>query len=152
MKTLLIFTIEKQRFALHLSDVEQIIHCIEIQPLPLAPKHISGTINFHGEFLPVVNLRKLFMLKARETELTDQLIIISTSLMKVALWVDAVGEILSLSDEEVSHSGKIFLDNDFVEGVFNLSDDLVLISDIDKFLTPEQIIRLKKALKQAVKT
>lgn len=151
MKNLLIFHLDEHQFALHLSDVEQIIHSIEIQPLPMAPEHILGTINFHGDFLPVVNIRKLFMLKERDIELTDQLIVINTAAMKVVLWVDSVGEIVSLSADEIANSGKIFLDNEYVDGLFRLSDGMVLISDHDKFLTTQQISRLKKALEHEEK-
>jgi len=149
---LVVFHLDKQQFAIRLSNVDRIVRIVEIDPLPLAPEYILGTINYHGEFLPVVNIRKLFLLPQREIELTDQMIITSTTKTKVALWVDSVREIVELSDEDTASTSKVLLDVGYVDGLFKLRDGMVLIQDIDKFLTPEQIAKLSDALlKQRMK-
>ncbi len=148
---LVVFQIDEQKFAVHLSNVERIIHSIEIHPLPMAPDHISGTINYQGEFLPVVNIRKLFQLCEREIELTDQLIIAGTDKNRLVLWVDAVDEIAFLTDDEIVNKDKILLDYGYVEGLFKLRDRIVLIHDLDKFITPEQILKIKDAIQRQLK-
>ena len=143
---LVVFRLDESPFSLHLHHVDRILPLIEIQPLPMAPEYILGTINFHGDFLPVVNLRKLFMLPSRELELSDQLIITTTSKHKVALWVDEVIEIAEVSNEEIGHTKKILLDIDYMQGLFNLRDGMVLIHDPERFLTPEHLASLEVAL------
>jgi purine-binding chemotaxis protein CheW len=148
MNKLVVFHLDEQQFALHLSNVERIIHSIEIHPMPMAPEHISGIINYQGEFLPVVNIRKLFRLPVREIELTDQLIIANTDKNRLVLWVDSVDEIATMTDEEIANTDKILLDSGYVEGLFKLRDKIVLIHDLDKFITPEQIVKLKDAIQK----
>ncbi len=153
LKKLIIFQIDDQHFALSLAEVESVIHGVEIEPLTLVPDFITGLVNFHGELLPVVNLRKVFQLPEREMELSDQLIITRTPQIDMVLWVDSVGEIVTLTNEEISQTSRIFLDTEFVAGVFKLNDGRVLIAEAGKFLTAEEIMRLKGALeKEKVKS
>jgi purine-binding chemotaxis protein CheW len=91
-------------------------------------------------------LRKLFLLPQRELELSDHLIITIISRNKIALWVDKVSEIMELNEEEITNTEKILLDVDYVQGLFKLHDGMVVIHDLEKFLTPEQIARLEASL------
>ena len=145
-KKLVVFWLDKQRFALQLSTVERVVRIVEITPLPKAPDYIKGIINFHGEIIPVVNVRMLFNLPEREIKLSDQLIIAQTSMRTVALWVDSISEVIEKSKDEIVTSEKILLGIDYVEGVFKLDDGMVLIHDLDQFLTIEEISLLKAAL------
>ncbi|MBE0648255.1 MAG: purine-binding chemotaxis protein CheW [Bacteroidales bacterium] len=149
---LVVFQVDEQQFAMHLSAVERILPVMEIHPLPLAPEYVLGTINFQGEFLPVVNLRKLFLIPQREMDLNDQLIITTSSNTRVALWTDSVMEIVDRAEEEISKTNKILLDVGYVEGLFKLNDGMVLIHDLEKFLTPEETSKLLKALEEQHKT
>ncbi len=148
LNKLVVFWLDKQRFALHLSTVERIVHIVEITPLPKTPVYIMGIINFQGKFIPVVNTRKLFLLPEKDIDLNDRLIIANTSMRTVALWVDTVSDVVERTEEEIIKAEKIFLDIDYVEGVFKLEDGIVLINDLDKFLTLEEITLLKAALKK----
>ena len=79
MKQLVVFSIEKQQFALRLSVVKKIIRAVEIIPLPNSPEIILGTINIHGKLTPVISVRKRLGLKEKEINLNDHLIIASIS-------------------------------------------------------------------------
>ena len=145
---LVVFQVDEQQFAMHLFTVERILPVMEICPLPLAPEYVLGTINFQGEFLPVVNLRKLFLIPQREMDLNDQLIVTTSSNTRVALWTDSVIGIVDRAEEEISKTNKILLDVGYVAGLFKLNDGMVLIHDLEKFLTPEETSKLLKALEE----
>jgi len=148
LNKLVVFSLDKQLFALHLSAVERIVRIVGITPLPKAPEYIMGIINFQGKFIPVANVRKLFNLPDRDIELNDQLIIANTSLRTIALWVDSVSDVVERAEEEIFKAKKIFLGVDYVEGVFKFEDGMVLLNDLDKFLTLKEITLLKAALKK----
>ena len=59
--TYIIFLINNQRFALNLSKVERVVSIVKIIKLPKSPVFVLGAINFHGDFLPVISLYKLFL-------------------------------------------------------------------------------------------
>jgi len=145
-----IFWLDNQKFALHLSSVERVVRIVEVSHLLKAPKYILGTINFQGEFLPVINLRILFDLNERDIDLNDQLIITNTTEIKVALWVDNVSDIIEREDEEIIESDKILMESKYNEGAFKFNDELVVIHDLDMFLNLNKKPLLKTASKKKV--
>ncbi len=54
---IIIFQISDLQFAIKLSFIEQVVNMVKIQPLPHSPECVSGTINYSGDLLPVINLR-----------------------------------------------------------------------------------------------
>jgi len=145
-KKYVIFWLDNQKFALHLSSVERVVRIVEVSSLSKSPKYILGTINFQGEFLPVINLRVLFDLNERDIDLNDQLIITNTTEIKVALWVDNVSDIIEREDEEIINSNKILIESKYNEGAFKYNDELVVIQDLDAFIKSNE-----KALQKNLK-
>ena len=145
---LVLFTLDEQRYALHLSTVTRVVRTVETTSLPKAPDIIRGVVNVQGQVIPVVDIRKRFRLPEREMELSDQLIIASTSRRPVALIVDAVEGVIEHSNEKVITPEKILPGTEHIEGVMKLEDGLVLIHDLDKFLSLEEDKELDAALKK----
>lgn len=135
---LLVFTIDEQRYALHLHAVERVISAVETTHLPKAPEIVVGVVNVQGRVIPVVNIRKRFRLPDKETDLSDQLIIANTEKWPVALLTNGVSGVIEQSEEGVIASEKILPGMEYVEGVVKLEDGLVLIHNLDKFLSLEE--------------
>ena len=144
---LVLFALEEQLFALALGSTERAVRVVDVTPLPAAPPAVLGIVNVKGDVMPVYDLRRRFRLPAREIDLGDQLMIARTSRQKVALLVDSVNGILEVSEEEIASAKQIFPDIEYVHGVVKLQDGLVLIHDLDHFLSPEEERTLGEALK-----
>ena len=144
---LVVFTLDEQKYALYLPAVERVVNAVEVTPLPKAPDIVLGVINFQGMVIPVVNIRRRFGLPEREIDLGDQLIIAKTSMKTVALVADAVDEVIEPESISVIDSKKITSGMEYVDGVIKLEDGLILIFDLDKFLSLEEKIILTDALK-----
>jgi purine-binding chemotaxis protein CheW len=144
---LVLFALDEQRFALALSVIERAVQVVDVTPLPAAPQSVLGIVNVRGEVVPVYDLRRRFRLPEREINLSDQLMIARTSRQKVALLVDSVSGVLEVSDEAIASAEKILPEIECVRGVVKLPDGLVLIHDLDRFLSPEEERILDEALK-----
>jgi purine-binding chemotaxis protein CheW len=143
---LVVFTLDDRRYAVSLSIVERIVRLVEITPVPGAPEIVFGVINVEGCITPVVDIRKRFRLPARELALNDQLIIARTRKRKVALAVNTVTEVVALPTEEVVMGETILAHLDYVTGIVKRPDGLVLIPDLDMFLSLEEEQLLHSAL------
>ena len=143
---LLIFAIAALRCALDIATVETIIRAVEITPLPKAPDIVLGVINIRGRVIPVLNIRKRFGLPEREISINDSLIIAGTSGRPVALVVDEVSGVIEYNDSAVVKPGDIVPRLEYIGGVVKLNDGLVLIHDLDKFLSLEEEQLLDQAL------
>jgi len=146
MQRLVVFTMDGQRYAVPLSVVDRVVRMVEITPVPRIPQIVLGVINAQGRIIPVVDIRKRFCLPARAPHLSDQLLIARTSKRAVALVVDAVSEVMTLSSQEVVLGETILAHWDYVTGVVKRPDGLILIHDLDRFLSLEEEQGLHHAL------
>ncbi len=145
---LIVFTLDAQRYALHLPVVERAIRMVEITPLPKAPGIVNGVVNFHGAVVPVLNIRSRFDLPEREPELGDQLLIARTSRRIVALVVDSVLDVVTLPSGELVEPEAILPQLEHLEGVVKLDDGMVFIQDLDAFLSLEEEQALERAIEE----
>jgi purine-binding chemotaxis protein CheW len=133
-----VFTLDDQRYAVSLSVVERIVRIVEITPVPHTPEVVLGVINVQGWIIPVIDIRKRFHLPARELQLSDQMLIARTSKRRVVLVVDTVTEVVILSAHEVVPREMILAQLDYITGVVKCPDGLILIHDLDRFLSLEE--------------
>lgn len=143
---LVTFSVDGQRYALHLDKVERVIHLVAFTPLPDAPEVVPGVINMAGRVIPVVDLRRRFALPQRDFSLTDHLIIAAAGERTVALWVDTATGVVERPEEEIVPADAIVPGQERIEGVAKLPEGLVLIYDLKKCLSLEEEQQLQRAL------
>jgi len=142
-----VFTLDELKFGLGLSSVERILRIVEITPLPMAPEIVMGVINIQGQVVPVYNIRRRFRLAERETSLNDKLIVANTSKRKVAIVADSVSGIVECLRQEVALTSDLLPGTDYVEGIIKQADGLIMIHDLEKFLSPGEKRTLTAAMK-----
>lgn len=143
---LVVFRLDDNRFALHLSAVARVIRIVEAVPLPKAPDIVTGVINIQGKIVPVVNIRKRFRIKERAIDINDHMIIAGTPKREVGIIVDEVLCVIECPEDRIVMSGDGLSGMEYVEGVAKLEDGMVLIHDIEKFLSLEEEKKLDKAI------
>lgn len=147
-KSLVIFSIHDSRYALALHAVKRVVRVAEITPLPRAPEIVLGVINIAGTIVPVVNLRKRFSLPHSELKLTDHFIVAATPRRDVALVADSVSDVIERATEEIIESGRILPGLKYVEGVVKLPDGIILIHDLETFLSLDEERALDEAMSE----
>lgn len=93
----LIFTLQTSLYALDLNHVAEVSDPLQAWPIPKAPSHYIGAINFHGDVVAVMNL-SLF-LGLSETIIPGKLVVVRPEIAALAFLVDAVIKIAP--EEEV---------------------------------------------------
>jgi purine-binding chemotaxis protein CheW len=140
------FTLDEGHYALDLSAVERIIQTVEITLLPEAPDIVLGVINIHGKIIPVVNIRRRFRLSEKDIEPTNRLIIAHTLKRTVALVVDVVLGVIETPEDRVVKTDTVLPGMDYVQGVVKMEDGMILIHDLNKFLSLEEEKTLDTAI------
>lgn len=140
------FRLEEPRYAIYLSEIERVIQAIEIIPLPKAPQKILGIINIHGEIIPVIDVRSIFRLPRRALHIDDQFIIANTKKRRVALVVDEVLSVTELKNSTSSNTLNELHYADYLSGVAVIDNDVVLINNLEKFLSLEDHKLLDEAI------
>jgi len=146
--SLVIFFLDDRRYGLRLDAVERVLPALDVTPLPKAPEIVLGLINLKGKIIPVLDVRRRFRLQEREIGLQDHFIIAHTSRRTVAIPVDSASGVMEISDREITEATDITPGLEYVEGVVKLRDGMLLIHDVERFLSLEEERTLAKALKE----
>jgi purine-binding chemotaxis protein CheW len=146
-----LFALDSGRYALPLHSVERVVRAAEYTPLPLAPAAVLGAIDVAGNILPVFNLRNRFQLHERPLALTDQFIIARTAGRSVILVVDAALGVIDEPPRGTLDSARIAPGMPHIRGVLSLPDGLVLIQDLERFLSADETMALDAAIRDEEK-
>ncbi len=145
---IVVFTLDELSYAFPLHTVLKVIHAIEIKHLPQAPEIISGIINVQGRIIPVADIRKRLGLAEREVDPDDRLIIADTGKKEVAILVDSVSGIIDIDPLQLSAVGETLPFAKHLRGVAKVENELILIYDLEEFLSLEEEKVLELALKK----
>ena len=145
---LLGFSLADQQYALHLDSVDKAVRAVEVTPLPKAPKIVLGVVDVRGRIFPVLNIRKRFGIPDKKIDLTDQLIIARARRRTVVLLVDSVSGVIERSEQKVTKAEKIVPGMEYIEGVTRFEDGMLLIHDLDKFLSLDEEEALYNAMRK----
>ena len=147
---LVVFRLDERRYALPLAVVERIVRAAEVTTLPNAPDIVVGAIDVAGSVLPVLNIRRRFQLPERELSPADQFLIARTGRRTVVLLVDEAQGVIERPATEIVDSAQIVPGLEQFRGVVKLDDGLVLIHDLEKFLSLDEARALDEAMNQEV--
>jgi purine-binding chemotaxis protein CheW len=146
MGSVVIFEVAAQRFGLPLERVERAVRVVEITPLPSAPAVVAGVVDVGGSEVPVVDLRRRFSLPVRAARLSDQLLIVDSRQRRLALWVDAVGDVATYREQDFTGADAVVPGMEYLRGIARLDDGLVLIQDLEQLLTLDEERVLAEAI------
>ncbi|MGE3822353.1 MAG: chemotaxis protein CheW, partial [Isosphaeraceae bacterium] len=71
------FRLENEEYAIPITTIQEIIVMKPITRIPQVPASIEGLINLRGSVLPVVNLRRLFGMTARDFDDETRTVIVN---------------------------------------------------------------------------
>jgi len=150
MRSLVVFSIAGQRYALNLPVVERVLRMVEVSPLPKAPIIVLGVINFHSQIIPAIDIRRRFGHSPCHYGLTSCLLVAHTSRRKLALPVDEVLGLREVPPESVTVPDSVLPGTGLVNGIAALSDGVLLIHDLDTFLSLDEEQQLTVSLERKV--
>ncbi len=140
------FSIEGLSLALPLEKAERVIPAVEVTPLPKAPAAVLGVINLGGRVIPVFDLRRRFGLPEKEIIPENRMIIAAGSRRTVAMVADSVDGVVEAGPGMTAPSSEVLSPLPHVKGVLKTEGGLLVIQDIDRFLSLEEESELDSAL------
>ncbi|HYO93178.1 MAG TPA: chemotaxis protein CheW [Polyangiaceae bacterium] len=147
--SVLVLQLDAQRYALRLSSVERVTRLVAITPLPGAGSGVLGIVNVGGSLLPVFELRRRFGLYERAPRMSDQLVLAVTPRRRLCLVVDAVSGVELIPPSDWVPTKELSVGGGCVLGVFKRDDGLILLTDLESLLSPQEELSLDAALSQA---
>ena len=138
---LVTFSVDVEEFGVNILKVQEIIRIMEITKVPQAPEFVEGIINLRGKVFPIIDLRHRFGLVPKTHDKNTRIIVIEVKSIIVGFVVDAVSEVLRIPASTVEPPSPIVagVDSDYISGVGKLQDRLLIMLDLDKLLSIDDI-------------
>ena len=138
---LVTFSTGDEEFGVDILRVQEIIRTMAITKVPKAPEFVEGVINLRGKVIPIIDLRRRFGLSARGHDKHTRIIVIEINNMIVGFVVDSVSEVLRIPASTVEPPPPVVagLESEYISGVGKLHDRLLILLDLDKLLSHDDL-------------
>ncbi|MCR5877631.1 chemotaxis protein CheW [Phenylobacterium sp. J367] len=135
-RELISFRIGSQEFCVDIMSVREIRGWTPATALPQAPPFVRGVINLRGAVLPIVDLGARLGLGAAEPTARHVIIVAQVEKQIVGLLVDAVSDILTVSDDMIQPTPDVASEmvRNFVRGLLAIDGRMVSFISLDRVL------------------
>jgi purine-binding chemotaxis protein CheW len=140
-RELIAFRIGDQEFCVDIRAVREIRGWAPATPLPGAPAYVRGVINLRGAVLPIVDLSGRLGLGSAVPSARHVIIVARLGMRTVGLLVEAVSDILSISEDAIQPTPDVACDTvrSFVKGVIPMDGRMISLIALDGLLPEAEI-------------
>ncbi len=141
----LTFKLEDEVFALDISKVREVLDFTTVTKVPKTPEFMRGVINLRGNVVPVVDLKLKFGMSRTEKTVNTCIIItevtVDNETTVLGALADSVQEVMDLEPGQIEAAPKIGtrLDTEFIRGMGKRDNAFVIILDIDKVFSIDEL-------------
>jgi purine-binding chemotaxis protein CheW len=146
MVELLTLEVAGRHYAIPAACLQEVTRAVAISTLPKAPPIIDGVINVRGTIVPVIDVRQRCGLESRSVTPDQHFVVAHAANRVVALRVDQAIELLAVEESAIESAALVAPGSDYVAGIAKLPDGLIVIHDLDRFLSLEESSSLDAAL------
>ena len=147
----LTFTLDEEVFAVDISKVREVLEYTTVTKVPQTPEFMRGVINLRGSVVPVVDLRLKFGMTETSKTVNTCVIITEISLdgetTVLGALADSVQEVHEFEPDQIEPAPKIGtkLNTDFIEGMGKRDDQFIMILNIDKVFSSDELAVVQNA-------
>ena len=140
-REVLVFVIGEEEYGVDILKVQEIRGYEKVTAIPAAPNYLKGVVNLRGVIVPVVDMRIKFGLPDPQYNSFTVVVILRLSSRVVGIVVDGVSDVVPLPASEVKEAPRLgaTVDASFLTGVATVGDRMILLLDIEKFLSSGEL-------------
>lgn len=141
----LTFKLEDEVFALDILQVREVLDFAKVTKVPRTPDFMRGVINLRGNVVPVIDMRLKFGMSITEKTVNTCVIIVEVAVdgekTVLGALADSVQEVVDLEPDQIEPAPKIGtrLKTEFIKGMGRRNDQFIIILDIDKVFSADEL-------------
>jgi purine-binding chemotaxis protein CheW len=145
----LTFTVTGVSFGIAISSIKEIIEYRTPTEVPKMLGYMRGLINMRGRVVPVIDLAVRFGRSKVEPTRRTCIVILDMQQKQeqhdIGVVADAVSAVVEIADADVEPAPSFgsHLRTDFISGMGKIGDEFVILLDIDKVLSVEELTTLE---------
>jgi purine-binding chemotaxis protein CheW len=142
----LTFQLGDEIFAIGILTIREIIEYGFVTDVPMTPPFIRGVLNLRGAVVPVVDLAERFGRQPQGNTKRTCIVIVEIESDKgsqaMGVVVDAVNEVLEITHNNIEPPPEFgaHIRTDFVKGMGKINGKFVVILDLNRVLSVEEIV------------
>lgn len=141
--------LDEEVFAVPVELVREILDMRPPFRIPEAPPHLAGLIDVRGQAIPVIDLRLKLGLTPREASADTRILVldvpVADRVLSLGLVADRVFEVTALDPGSIAPPPDIGTtwQCDYIEGIGRRGDSFVVIFDLSRLLSSEDVALLQ---------
>jgi purine-binding chemotaxis protein CheW len=149
ISTYLTFGLGEETFAMDVANVREVLDVIDVTKVPRTPDYMLGVINLRGGVVPVVDMRIKFGLPATEKSVDTCIVVTEVDLdgesTVIGALADSVQEVFEMAANEIEPPPSLGmrLDTEFVKGMGKREDQFIIILDVNRIFSTEELIEFQ---------
>ena len=139
-RELIAFRVGGQEFCVNIMSVREIRGWTPATAMPHAPSYVLGVINLRGAVLPIIDFSTRLGMKPAEPTVRHVIIVAQAKSQVVGLLVDAVSDILTVSDADIQPTPDIASDFErcFARGVLAIEGRMICLVELDSVFPQDE--------------
>lgn len=153
----LTFKLANEVYALEIGQVREVLEYTDVTKVPNMPEFLCGVINLRGRVVPVANMRLKFGMPDIEKTVHTSIIITELSIdgetTIIGALADSVQEVMEIAPDQIEEPPKIGsrLKVDFIKGIGKHDNGFIIILNIDKAFSTDELELIQPELAQCAK-
>ena len=145
----LTFRLDEELFAFDIAKVREVLEFTAITRVPRTPDFMRGVINLRGNVVPVLDLKLKLGLSRTEKTIDTCVVITEVTVggekMVLGALADSVQEVLELDPSQIDPPPRMGtrIDGSCIRGMGKRDDQFLMILDVDRVLTIEDLQAVK---------
>jgi len=148
----LTFSLEGEQYAVAVQRVREVLEYTKITKIPKTANYMKGVINLRGTGVPVIDLRSKFGMDEIPITKETSIIVMEVSEIEgdssiiIGALADAVQEVIELEPSSIESAPRFGtrLATEFILGMGKKDGEFIIILDIDKIFSSEEVSFLNK--------
>lgn len=146
----LTFIMNNEHFAVSVKKVTELLEMLPVTKVPKSADFMRGVVNLRGAVVPVIDTRIKFLLPRKEDTIDTCIVVMNVNvgdeIVKVGAIVDSVSEVIEVSEDQILSLPTIGNKerSKFIHGIIRLDEKFIMILDVDKIFSGEDLISLSQ--------
>jgi len=150
-REVLVFVLGGEEYGVDILKVQEIRGYEKVTAIPSAPAYLKGVVNLRGIIVPVIDMRIKFGNPEPKYDSFTVVIILRVAGRVIGIVVDGVSDVVQLTASDVKPAPALgsIVDSGFLAGLATQGGRMILLLEIEKFLSSGELNLVNQAAETA---
>ena len=141
------FTLGEEEYGIDIQKVQELRGYDAVTRIANAPAFIKGVVNLRGIIVPIIDMRVKLNLGDPSYDQFTVVIVLNIGGRVVGMVVDSVSDVITLAPEQIKDAPQMgsLLDTDYLIGLGTVNERMLILVDIDRLMSSEEMGLIDKA-------